>query len=167
VVYVATALVRQEGSWSAREVDLSDVEDLDGAADLLRDLLDEADDGPALLFVDENDEWVGIVRVDGPDDEPRAFLSDTRVVSTSDLAGSLFADVPPALPELDDDDEETIRPEAEPGGEADIMADFGTPSGTLLELCAEEGMLPSDVIAAVCEKAGCLEPLEELREALS
>jgi hypothetical protein len=30
-------------------------------------------------------------------------------------------------------------------------------------LCAEEGALPADVIAALCEAAGCLDVLEKLR----
>jgi hypothetical protein len=33
----------------------------------------------------------------------------------------------------------------------------------LLALCAEEGALPADIIAAVCEAAGCLDVLEKLR----
>ena len=39
----------------------------------------------------------------------------------------------------------------------------GTPGEQLLELCAEEGMLPADVIGVVCERAGCLDVLESLR----
>jgi hypothetical protein len=30
-------------------------------------------------------------------------------------------------------------------------------------LCAEEGMLPSDVAFAVCERMGCAEVLEQVR----
>jgi hypothetical protein len=35
----------------------------------------------------------------------------------------------------------------------------------LIQLCAEEGALPSDVIASLCERAGCLDVLDELRGA--
>lgn len=163
MAYVATALVRTEGGWSGRELDLDDYADLDAVTDQLRDLAEG--DAPALLLVEEDDEWLGIVRVDG-DAEPRVFVSDSRVVVRSDIAALLFSDATSALVEDPDDDEEaSSRAEGEPGGDQDILADLGTPAGTLLELCAEEGMLPADVITAVCEKAGCVDCLEELRGA--
>ena len=162
MAYFATALARDDGSWTARDVDLDDVADLDTAVDLLRDI---AGDGPALLCVEENDEWFGVVRVDG-DTEPRVFVSDARVIEQSKLAALLFADAPAKSgAELnEDEDEPSVRPAGEPAGDAHLLEDLGTPASTLLELCAEEGMLPADVIAAVCEKAGCLDALEQLRE---
>jgi hypothetical protein len=35
----------------------------------------------------------------------------------------------------------------------------------LLTLCSQEGMLPSDVSAEICERLGCADELDELREA--
>ena len=35
----------------------------------------------------------------------------------------------------------------------------------LIALCAEEGQLPADIISSLCESAGCLDALEELRGA--
>jgi hypothetical protein len=32
-----------------------------------------------------------------------------------------------------------------------------------LELCAREGMLPSDMVAEVCQAIGCGDEMEELR----
>ena len=165
--YFAVALARTETGWSGEEIDLDEVTDLEALTDLLRDLTGDGE-GPALLLLEEDDEYVGVVRVDGGTgslDEPRVFLSDRRAVQNSDVAAMLWEEA-----ELDDDvdgeddDEESSRPVAEPAGDADLLADLGTPSQVLLSLCASEGTLPADVLTAVCERAGCLEQLEELRE---
>lgn len=163
VAYVATALVRSDGGWSGQELDLDDTPDIDAVVDALRDLAD--DKALAVLLVEEDDEWMGVVRVDG-DGDPRLFISDGRLVERSDIAALLFADASPPAPDPEDAEEEkAILPEGDPGGDPAILTDLGTPAETLLELCAEEGVLPADVIAAVCERAGCLETLEELRGA--
>jgi putative tRNA adenosine deaminase-associated protein len=170
VTYFAAAVVRTPDGWTGRELDLDDVEDIDGVADLLRDTLGDGD-GPALMFLEENDEYFLVVRVESTDsDEARSFISDVRSVETSELAAKLY-DESAADPvaddeaEDDDDDESSARPEGEPGGDENILADLGTRSGDLRELCTEEGMLPADVIYALCERAGCAEVLEELRGA--
>jgi putative tRNA adenosine deaminase-associated protein len=161
VAYTATALARTDDGWTARDVDLAEVEDLDAAVDLMRDLVDGA---LVLLMVEEDDEYVGIVRVRG-DDDPRVFISDVRSVESSPLATRLFGDALPFVEatEVDDDEEDAPRPEADPGGDPALLADLGTSAPALLELCAEEGMLPADVIYALCEKAGCVDVLEEVR----
>lgn len=169
MAYFAAALARSDGAWVGSEFDLDETEDLDQVVDLLRELAGDDSDGPALLFVEEDDEWFGIVRVDG-DNDPRVFVSDSRVVEQSHVAGLLYeeAAAQPVLEaddsdEGDEDDEESMRPAAEPAGDAGLLADLGTSSGRLLELCAEEGQLPADVITAICERAGCLDELEQLR----
>ena len=165
--YFAAALTRIEGGWTGVELDLSDVEDLDALADALRDL---TGDGPglALLLLEEDDEHLAIVRVDGGAgslSEPRVFLSDRRAVQASDVAQMLWEDAE-VEDEVDDDEEdEGVRPIAEPVGDSTVLADLGTPADQLLELCAEEGLLPADVLTAVCERAGCDDVLEGLREA--
>jgi len=64
----------------------------------------------------------------------------------------------------DDEDEDDGRVLAgEPVGDAEVLSDLGTPAARLLKLSAEEGLLPGDVISALCESAGCLDPLETLR----
>jgi putative tRNA adenosine deaminase-associated protein len=167
VPYFAIAVARKPSGWTGQEVDLDELEDLDGVTDLLRDLLsDEADAGPALLLVEEDDEYLLAVRVDG-DGDPRSFISDVRAVETSELAAK-FYDL--TLPEIlleddEDDDEAAASPEGEPGGDESFASDLGTPAAELLELCAVEGNLPADVIYAVCERAGCADLLEELRGA--
>ncbi len=163
--YFAAALSRTEGWWTGEELDLSGIEDLESLADVLRDLAGDGP-GPALLLLEEDDEHLAVVRVDGGSgslDEPRVFLSDRRAVQASDVARMLWEDAEAPLDDDDEDDEGT-RPIAEPVGDAALLSDLGTPAGELLELCAEEGLLPADVLTAVCERAGCDDVLERLRE---
>jgi putative tRNA adenosine deaminase-associated protein len=167
VSYFAAALARVGDKWTADEVELTEFEDLDAVVDHLRELGEPA---PALLLVEEDDEWFGVLRVDG-DADPRLFLCDARVLEESELARRLFGDAGPVtgddLGEPDDpgdEDEGLVRAAAEPLGDADLLADFGTPAPALLELSAEEGHLPADVIAALCERAGCLDEWERLRD---
>lgn len=166
--YFAAALGRTSSGWAGQELDLGDVEDLDGVLDELREVSDDAD--LTLLFVEENDEWFAVVRLEG--DEPRVFLSDGRVVETSTL-GAVFgeaATVADAPDEDEDDDEdgedeeEGTRIAGDPVGDPDLLVDLGTPASRLLKLCAEEGQLPADIISSLCERAGCLDVLESLRE---
>ena len=163
--YFAVALARTEGGWTGQELDLSEVEDLEQLAESLRDLTGDGP-GPALMLLEENDEHLAVVRVDGGAgslDEPRVFLSDRRAVLASEVAQMLWEDTEPPADDADDDDEGT-RPIAEPVGDSGLLADLGTPGDDLVELCAEEGLLPADVLTAVCERAGCVDVLESLRE---
>jgi putative tRNA adenosine deaminase-associated protein len=165
VTYFAAALARTDGGWTGREIDLDEVEDLESLADELRDLSGDGA-GPALLLLEEDDEYVALVRVDGGPgslDEPRVFLSDRRAVQGSDVAAMLWEDSPVEEPDDDDEDEGT-RPVAEPVGDAALLSDLGTPAEALLDLCAEEGLLPADVLTGVADRAGFLEVLEDLRE---
>lgn len=156
--YFAAAVVRSPQGWSALDLDLDEVEDLEEIVEVMRDL---EGDGPALLFLEQDDEWLGVVRVDG-DGDPRVFLSDRRAVEVSDVAALLWEHDPEPVEDLDDD--EGTRPVAEPVGDCDLLADLGTAADELLALCAHEGLLPADVITAVGEKAGFLEALDALRE---
>jgi putative tRNA adenosine deaminase-associated protein len=167
VSYFAVALARTADSWSGVEVDLDEVEDIEALTDVMRDLTGEGP-GPALLMLEEDDEYVAIVRVDGGTTglgEPRVFLSDRRAVQGSDVAAMLWEDVDPEEDDEEDDEDEGTRPVAEPVGDAELLADLGTPGNELIDLCAEEGLLPADVLTTVCERAGCADVLEELREA--
>ena len=168
--YFAAALARRGGEWVGTEVDLADVEDLDGVVDVLRQAVGDETDVAVLLF-EENDEWFGIVRIDD-DADPRVFVSDGRVVETSTIGAILgeAATVQDDDDEEDDDEEEDdeeedddVRAAGDPIGDADVLADLGTPADRLLKLCAEEGQLPADILSVVCETAGCLEALEQLR----
>jgi putative tRNA adenosine deaminase-associated protein len=66
------------------------------------------------------------------------------------------------------DDEAVITVAAlgdfDPAGDADLLADLGVPARRLLGLCAQEGLLPSDITAELCQAIGCGDEVEELRE---
>jgi putative tRNA adenosine deaminase-associated protein len=161
VPYFAVALSQSPSGWSGREVDMDAIEDLDSLTELLRDT---ADGGTVLFFLEEDDEYVVIARIDG-DGDPRTFISDDRAIASSPHAALLMEDVaPPEEVDVDEDDEESTRPDAEVAGDAEIVASFGISSDMLVELCSTEGMLPSDIVTAICEKAGCGDLLDELRE---
>jgi putative tRNA adenosine deaminase-associated protein len=172
VSHFAALAAKTDDSWKSSEVELDGLADIDAVADILRDA--SIDGGTVLLFVEEDDEWFGIVRVDGVG-EPRTFISDARVVPVSELAALIFEDdVPEVVEEIDlsldedaeadeDEEEPAVRPDAEPRGAADVLGDFGITSAQLLAMCAEEGMLPADVIAAICERLGCAEEIEVYR----
>lgn len=171
--YFAAALARCPSGWSATELDLDEVEDFADLSDILRDLDDDAN--KTLLFLEEDDVYVAIVRVDGADDA-RVFVSDIRAGEESRIAAMLLeeAGTPEPVPfvvdedALDDtaaaaDDDAVESTDVVPAGDSDLLADLGTPSGDLLALCAHEGMLPADVITEVAKRAGCVDELEEIR----
>ncbi|MGZ6826627.1 MAG: tRNA adenosine deaminase-associated protein, partial [Mycobacteriales bacterium] len=62
--YFAAALARTDDGWTGRELDLDEVDDLESLAEELRELSGDAP-GPALLLLEEDDEYVALVRVDG------------------------------------------------------------------------------------------------------
>ena len=168
--HFAAALSRRPTGWSGEELDLKEVEDLDGVVEEMRRYGDDAE--IQLMFVEEDDEWFAIVRVD-EDGDPRVFLSDGRVMETSTL-GALFGEAAAVVDppdddavdddnDEDDDEDEGVQTSGDPIGDPDVLADLGTPQARLLALCAEEGQLPADIISTLCENAGCLEELDALR----
>jgi putative tRNA adenosine deaminase-associated protein len=150
VSYFAAVLARTEDGWTAQEVSLESVQTIDDVTELMRDIADEST--ASVLFVEEDDEYVGIVRV--TDDDPRVFLSHPASVADYDLAGILADGVTGEDGDYDEDD---------PLGDPAVVADLGTPARELLALVRHEGTLPSDIITTVCERAGCLDELEALR----
>jgi putative tRNA adenosine deaminase-associated protein len=163
VPYFAAALARTPDGWAGYEVDLDGVEDVDELADLIRDLDPGAPS--TVLFVEEDDEYLAIVRVDADSEEPRVFVSDSRAAADYPTAAMLAVAVGSPDVEDDPDDEEdtALGFDAAPLGNPDLLADFGVAGKVLLDLCAHEGTLPADVITEVCERAGCLDELEALR----
>jgi putative tRNA adenosine deaminase-associated protein len=157
--YFAAVLARVDGAWSGQEIDLDEFDDLDGVVDALRDI---ADGGLAVMFLEQDDEYFLIVRVDG-DRDARTFISDVRAIDTFGTAAMIMEDEVPIVRAVDDD-EDSLRPEGQPAGDSMILADLGLSEEQLLRLCGEEGRLPADVITAACERAGCADVLEEIRE---
>jgi putative tRNA adenosine deaminase-associated protein len=180
VSYFAAAVARGKAGWTASELDLTGVADLDEVADRLRDVEPDAD--LSLLFVESDDQYLVLIRLDDTEDL-RVFGSDSVFADESRLGALLLADVEaPALeiddlaqdevPEAADPEEESedaaapvADPDADPVGDADLLADLGVSAHRLLALCNSEGMLPSDVTAAICQKLGCADEVEELRDA--
>jgi putative tRNA adenosine deaminase-associated protein len=183
VSYFAAAVARDADGWSASEVSLKDAADVEDVADRLRDLRPGAD--VSLLFAEFDDLYLVIMRLDQGEDL-RVFGSDTAFAAESRFGALLLADLAPPVAGVDldaveprpadgpapDADSEPVGldpsaalPEAEPAGDADLLADLGVPASRLLELCAQEGMLPADVTAELCQAIGCGDEVEELREA--
>ena len=168
----AAAVARGKNGWTATELQLTGVADLDEVVDRLRDA--EPDAELSLLFVEADDQYLVILRLDEGEDV-RVFCSDSAFADESRLGALLLADVEtPALelddlaaPRADDDDEDdrpAADPDADPVGDVELLADLGISSHRLLTLCGLEGMLPADVTAEICQRLGCGDELEELRE---
>lgn len=148
MAYFTAALAREAGSWAAHDLDLDAMGDLPELADALR-LVIEGDD-PVLLVVEREDAWWALVRVDGPED-PRVFVSDLVGVRAS-----AYAEMLEVAPEDDDPAPGTC------GGDLDVLADLGTSTEQLQEMCDDE-WVPMDALAAVAEQAGFAEVLDSLR----
>jgi len=171
----AAAVARGKNGWTASELDLSGVADVDEVVDRLLDAEPDAD--LSLLFVEADDQYLVILRVDEGEDL-RVFGSDSAFAEESRIGALLLGEVEaPALeidelavpPVLEDEDEVDGReavadPDADPVGDAELLADLGITAHRLLTLCGQEGMLPSDVTAEICQRIGCGDEMEELRE---
>ena len=171
----AAAVTREAKVWSAAELDLSGAADIEEITDRLRDVAPEAE--VSLLFVESDDAYLAILRLDEGEDL-RVFGSDAVFAEESRLGALLLGDIEePALDleavaddEDDEDEGEADEPptpggDVEPVGDAELLADLGVPAHRLLELCAQEGMLPADITAEVCQAIGAGDEIEELREA--
>ncbi|GHB06258.1 tRNA adenosine deaminase-associated protein [Streptomyces termitum] len=174
-MYFAALLARTEDGWEASDTELDDVETLADLADLARE--SASDDGETVLvFIEQEDAWFGVVRVDGEDD-PRVFVSHAVAAArssygeilTSELMGS---DGDSALDELvdldgtedgepetaaDDDGEATgeVLP-AGPLGDGRILADLGMSERDLLALT-------EDALGEIADAIGASDILEAVR----
>lgn len=167
--YFAAAVVRGTTGWSASELSLKGAADVEDVADRLRDVDPDAD--ISLLFVESDDTYLVILRLDQGDDL-RVFGSDSAFAAESRVGAILLGEIDVEAPviELDPVDDDDTEPgkdvaDADPAGDSELLADLGLPGARLLELCAQEGMLPADVTAEVCQILGCGDEVEELREA--
>jgi putative tRNA adenosine deaminase-associated protein len=165
----AAAVARGKNGWTASELDLSGLGDIDEVVDALRDIEPDAD--LTLLFVESDDLYLAILRLDEGEDL-RVFGSDSAFAEESRIGSVLLGEVEAPALEIDDltvasDDDDTPAsdPDADPVGDAELLNDLGISSHRLLTLCGIEGMLPSDVTAEICQKIGCGDEVEELREA--
>lgn len=175
-MYFAALLARTEDGWEASDTELDSVETLSDIADLAREAA--ADDSETVIvFIEQEDAWFGIVRVDGEDD-PRVFVSNAAVAArssygeilTSEILGNDPRDIDTDVDALDldgtedgeptgsvaaDDDEDTGVPAA-PLGDSRILADLGLPERELLAL-------DSDALGEIAEVLGASSVLEAVR----
>ena len=169
----AAAVARGKNGWTASELELTGLADIEEVVDRLQDI--EPDAELSLLFVEADDQYLVILRLDEGEDL-RVFGSDSAYGDESRTGALLLGDIETPALEIDDlaappaaDDDEDDRPAAEPDadpvGDAEILADLGISSHRLLALCALEGMMPADVTAEICQRLGCGDEVEELREA--
>ncbi|GAA2981601.1 hypothetical protein GCM10010519_15390 [Streptomyces lactacystinicus] len=160
------------------ETELDDVETLADLADLARD--SAQDDDSVLIFIEQEDAWFAVVRVDGEED-PRIFVSDGAAAARSsygsvltdelvDQAGeSEFGDLDHLLDETEEageQDEEDADARGGvpvgPLGDAHLLTEFGLASEDLLALSGE-GAVPGDALEEIAEALGCGEVLEAVR----
>lgn len=183
VAYFAAVLARTEDGWDVSETELDDVETLADLADLAREAAQ--DDDSVLVFIEQEDVWFAIVRVDGEED-PRIFVSDGAAAARSsygsvltdelvDQAGeSEFGDLDNLVAELEDEAQAAEQEDEEadadahggvpvgPLGDAHLLTEFGLPSEELLALSGE-GAVPGDALEEIAEALGCGEILEAVR----
>ncbi|MGW5651861.1 tRNA adenosine deaminase-associated protein [Streptomyces humi] len=175
-MYFAALLARTEDGWEASDTELDDVETLSDLADLARESAPDADD-TVLVFIEQEDAWFGVVRVDGEED-PRVFVSNAAAAArssygelllTDEMLGREPKDDVADLDALDLDGTEDGEPETEddddtdgsavpsgPVGDAGILDDLGVSAKELLTL--EE-----DALGDIAEALGASDVLETVR----
>jgi putative tRNA adenosine deaminase-associated protein len=174
VGYFAVVLTRDEDEWETNDIELDEVESLDDLADAMRDTADLDSDGPILLLLEQEDLWFAVVRVDGEDD-PRVFVSDRSAIEHSAYAEMLLEaaesdedaldadDLDSDEADEDDEDERDSGVDDGPVGDLEILSDLGTSAELLRELCESKGVLPSEALTTLAERAGAAGALETVR----
>jgi putative tRNA adenosine deaminase-associated protein len=165
----AAAVAKGEKGWTASELELTGLADIDEVVDRLQDVDPDAE--VTLLLVEADDQYLVILRLDEGEDL-RIFGSDSAYGDESRLGALLLGDIETPALEIDelaappdDDDSSSTDPDADPVGDAELLNDLGISSGRLLALCAQEGLMPSDVTAEIGRRVGFADELDELRDA--
>jgi putative tRNA adenosine deaminase-associated protein len=160
----AAVFSRASGEWRGAEADLAEAASIDDVADLMRDVAaaeePAAAEGSMVLFLEADDEWFAVVRVDDHAD-PRVFLSDVRAVHEYPVAALLLDSGEIQAPEQAEGTGQKPYPVA--GGDPDLLADFGVPAPVLGSLTSGGGLLPGDVLAEIADRAGFADDLDALR----
>lgn len=179
-MYFAALLARTEDGWEASDTDLDDVETLSDLTDLAREA--SVDEETVLLFIEQEDAWFGIVRVEGEED-PRFYVSDAAAAARSSYGEILIDELigadddDPAAdldtldldgtedgePDVSDEEDEDDTPAtsgeaatAGPIGDREILADLGLSESDLLAL-------ETDAMAEIAEALGAADVLETVR----
>ncbi|MEU2432320.1 hypothetical protein ABZ611_22950 [Streptomyces sp. NPDC007861] len=179
-MYFAALLARTEDGWEASDTELDDVETLSDLTDLAREA--SVDEDTVLVFIEQEDAWFGVVRVEGEED-PRIYVSDAAAAArssygeilTKELLGSDLDDGADDLDALDLDGTEDGEPDVADGDEeADEtpVAAESVPSGPAgdREILADLGMsekellaLDTDALGEIADSLGAAEVLETVR----
>ncbi|MFE4451921.1 hypothetical protein [Streptomyces sp. NPDC056796] len=88
-MYFAALLARTEDGWEASDTELDDVETLSDLTDLAREA--SVDEDTVLVYIEQEDAWFGVVRVDGEED-PRIYVSDASAAARSSYGEILLTD---------------------------------------------------------------------------
>ncbi|MBZ4015327.1 tRNA adenosine deaminase-associated protein [Streptomyces purpurogeneiscleroticus] len=177
-MYFAALLARTSDGWEASDTELDDVETLADLADLARQAA--VDDDTVVAFIEQEDAWFGVVRVDGEED-PRVFISNAAVASRSSY-GAMLTD---ELLGRDDEKQEDLdgltnldgTEDGEPEGaedEPEAAGDDPVPAGPLgdVELLDDLGVTGKellsfdshgDALTEIADALGCTEVLEAVR----
>ncbi|MCB5168894.1 hypothetical protein LG634_29250 [Streptomyces bambusae] len=187
-MYFAALLARTEDGWEASDTDLDNVETLSDLTELARESSADEEE-TVLVFIEQEDSWFAIVRVDGEDD-PRIFVSDAaaaarssygEILLTDELLGREPGSVDDELEELVDldgtEDGEPEPPAGAEGYEDDLDEESGpaaeaVPPGPIgdLHILADLGLsqrellsLSTDALGEIAEALGASEVLETVR----
>ncbi len=169
-MYFAALLARTEDGWEASDTELDDVESLADLMDLARGA--STDDDTVIAFIEQEDAWFGLLRVDGEED-PRIFISDGAAAARSSYGEILLTDEllgrnPDDLDGLVDldgtedgepeDEEETADDGVPPGpiGDSLVLDDLGMAERELLSL-------DTDALSSIADALGCVDVLEAVR----
>lgn len=173
-MYFAALLARTEDGWEASDTELDDVETLSDLTDLAREAA--VDEDTVLAYIEQEDAWFGLVRVDGEDD-PRIYVSDAAAAARSSYGAMLTDELTDhdaetdldrlvdldgtedGEPESEDEDTsdaagETVPPG--PLGDAELLADLGISARELRAL-------GDDALSEIADVLGCGEVLEAVR----
>ncbi|MFI0930424.1 hypothetical protein ACH4RG_01580 [Streptomyces sp. NPDC021019] len=184
-MYFAALLARTEDGWEASDTELDDVETLSDLTDLAREV--SVDEDTVLVYIEQEDAWFGVVRVDGEED-PRIYVSDASAAARSSYGEILLTDEVlgrepgaeveiAALEELVDlDGTEDGEPERPAPAAVDPDEDGpdpdAVPAGPIGELgiLADLGLsekelltLQTDALSEIAEAVGAAEVLESVR----
>ncbi|MFE3829924.1 hypothetical protein [Streptomyces sp. NPDC059092] len=182
-MYFAALLARTEDGWEASDTELDDVETLSDLTDLAREA--SVDEDTVLVFIEQEDAWFGILRVEGEED-PRIYVSDAAAAARSsygeilmdELLGRDDDDPADDLDTLDLDGTEDGEPDEYEGTDTDTDTDPSAkaadtvPTGAVgdREILTDLGLseadllaLDTDAMAEIAEALGAAEVLETVR----
>ncbi|MGP3636082.1 tRNA adenosine deaminase-associated protein [Streptomyces sp. 24-1644] len=190
-MYFAALLARTEDGWEASDTELDDVETLSDLTDLARDA--SVDEDTVLVYIEQEDAWFGVVRVDGEED-PRIYVSDASAAARSSYGEILLTDellgrepgaedeiaaleelvdldgTEDGEPEVSEDD--AVEGRADPVVDDDVTPLDAVPSGPLgdLGLLADFGLsekelltLRTDALVEIADALGAAEVMESVR----